>query len=55
VTRGRAGELFYVTVELAGQPGFQDNDVGPTKARAITGTGTRGWLPKAVSRAQLSR
>ena len=28
---GHAGELFHVTVELAGQPGFQDGDVGPDK------------------------
>ena len=28
---GHASELFHVTVELAGQPGFQDGDVCPDK------------------------
>jgi hypothetical protein len=28
---GHAGELFHVTVELAGQPGVQDGDVCPGK------------------------
>ena len=39
--QGHAGEFFDVSLELAGQPGFQDGDVCPAGCLARVRFGTR--------------